>query len=67
MHTGFLYEEKSTRLPILLCKYFNLAGAPKRTVGYRNPTVRLAKWEILVQMSISLFSKSYGKSLRKIF
>ena len=30
----FLYEEKSTRLPILLCKYFNLAGAPKRTVGY---------------------------------
>jgi hypothetical protein len=31
----------------------------------RNPTVRLAKWEILVQMSISLFSKSYGKSLGK--
>jgi hypothetical protein len=33
----------------------------------RNPIVRLAKWEILVQMSISLFSKSYGKSLQKIF
>jgi hypothetical protein len=32
-----------------------------------NPTVRLAKWEILVQMSISLFSKSYGKSLQKFF
>jgi hypothetical protein len=34
----------------------------------RNPTVRLAKWEILVQMSISLFfffPKSYGKSLLK--
>jgi hypothetical protein len=26
-------------------------------------TVRLAKSKILVQMSISLFSKSYGKSL----
>jgi hypothetical protein len=34
LHAGFLYEEKSTRLPILLCKYFDLAGAPKRTVGY---------------------------------
>ena len=101
LHTGFLYEEKSTRLPILLCKYFNLAGAPKRTVGYlftptiphcegrdlgsprckssksrpshhlESPrksygTVRLAKSKILVQMSISLFSKSYGKSLLKI-
>jgi hypothetical protein len=32
----------------------------------RNPTVHLAKWEILVQMSISLFSKSYGKPLKKI-
>jgi hypothetical protein len=31
----------------------------------RNPTVRLAKWEILAQMSISLFSKSYGKSIQK--
>jgi hypothetical protein len=30
-------------------------------------TVRLAKSKILVQMSISLFSKSYGKSLQKIF
>jgi hypothetical protein len=33
----------------------------------RNPTVRLAKWGVLVQMSILLFSKSYGKSLQKIF
>jgi hypothetical protein len=32
----------------------------------RNRTVRLAKSKILVQMPISLFSKSYGKSLRKI-
>jgi hypothetical protein len=30
-------------------------------------TVRLAKSKILVQLSISLFSKSYGKSLQKIF
>jgi hypothetical protein len=30
-------------------------------------TVRLGKSKILVQMSISLFSKSYGKSLRKIY
>ena len=29
----YLTLAKSTRLPILLCKYFNLAGAPKRTVG----------------------------------
>jgi hypothetical protein len=64
----YLTLAKSTRLPILLCKYFNLAGAPKRTVGYlRNSTVRLAKSKILVQMSISLFSKSYGKSLQKFF
>jgi hypothetical protein len=33
----------------------------------RNPTVRLAKSKILVQMSISLFSKPYGESLQKIF
>jgi hypothetical protein len=26
LHPSFLYEEKSTRLPILLCKFFNLAG-----------------------------------------
>jgi hypothetical protein len=97
----YLILAKSTRLPILLCKYFSLAGAPKRTVRYlwpptiphcRTPqfcrtrylrvklsilqwetlgiksygNVRLAKWEILVHMSISLFSKSYGRSLRKI-
>ncbi len=30
----YLTLAKSTRLPILLCKYFNLAGAPKRTVRY---------------------------------
>jgi hypothetical protein len=30
----YLTLAKSTRLPILLCKFFNLAGAPKRTVGY---------------------------------
>jgi hypothetical protein len=37
-------------------------------VGHRSyGTVRLAKSKILVQMSISLFSKSYGKSLEKIF
>ena len=29
----YLTLAKSTRLPILLCKYFNVAGAPKRTVG----------------------------------
>jgi hypothetical protein len=29
--------------------------------------VRLAKSKILVQMSISLFSKSYGKSPQKFF
>jgi hypothetical protein len=29
----YLTLTKSTRLPILLCKYFNIAGAPKRTVG----------------------------------
>jgi hypothetical protein len=27
----------------------------------------LAKWEILVEKPISLFSKSYGKSLQKFF
>jgi hypothetical protein len=30
----YLTLAKSTRLPILLCNFFNLAGAPKRTVGY---------------------------------
>jgi hypothetical protein len=30
----YLTLAKSTRLPILLCKFFNLAGPPKRTVGY---------------------------------
>ena len=30
----YLTLAKSTRLPILLCKLFNLAGVPKRTVGY---------------------------------
>jgi hypothetical protein len=102
----YLTLAKSTRLPLLLCKIFNSAGAPKRTVGslrcsssrtcehaceglrLRSPrpdeailspsqvleeehrsygTVRLAKSKILVQMSISLFSKSYGKSLQKFF
>ena len=30
----YLTLAESTRLPILLCKYFNLAGAPERTVRY---------------------------------
>ena len=41
---------------------FNCAPTP-----YSYGTVRLAKSKILVQMSISLFSKSYGKSLQNFF
>jgi hypothetical protein len=64
----FLSLAKSTRLPILLCNFFQFGrGAQAYGTISRNPTVRLAKWQTLVQMSISLFFfKSYGKSLQKI-
>ena len=62
----YLTFAKSTRLPILLCKFFNLAGAPKcsvRSTSYcsfgkmGNPGTNID----------FVFFLSYGKPLRKIF
>jgi hypothetical protein len=50
-YVPYLTLAKPTRLPILLCKYFNLAGAPKRTVRYlwspRSPTAERENFEDL--------------------
>jgi hypothetical protein len=46
---------------ILLCKIRNLYGVPKRTMRYLLIILLTwAKWKILIQISISLFLKSYG-------
>jgi hypothetical protein len=42
-------------------------GQELRSANRSYGTVRLARSKILVQMSISLFSKSYGQSLQKFF
>jgi hypothetical protein len=60
------------KVTVIRVTQITLPGAPRlydqqRSANRSYGNVRLAKWKILVQMSISLLFKSYGKSLRQIF